>query len=125
MSSPVRPSEEVPPEAIAPYNRVGSTLTEDEKRDNVVPEIVDLYQPLPDIEGLPEEGNPLTVRAIVVGILLGSLVNASNIYLGRLLSPSAVAVRVASLVIPSVLRSHVNTNSGPSPRWSRSRRIFV
>ncbi|KAI8817268.1 OPT oligopeptide transporter protein-domain-containing protein [Fimicolochytrium jonesii] len=33
-------------------------------------------------EGLPEEGNALTVRALVVGVILGSIVAASNIYLG-------------------------------------------
>ncbi|KAH6655211.1 OPT oligopeptide transporter protein-domain-containing protein [Truncatella angustata] len=49
---------------------------------DVTPQIFDLYQPLPNIEGVAEEENPLTVRAIVVGVILGSLVNASNIYLG-------------------------------------------
>ena len=32
---------------------------------------------------IPHEDNPLTVRAVVVGCILGGLVNASNLYLGR------------------------------------------
>lgn len=53
-----------------------------EKATQTAPEIVDLYRPLPVAADAPEEGNPLTVRAVIVGIILGSLVNASNIYLG-------------------------------------------
>lgn len=44
---------------------------------------VDLFSPLPPLEGVAEEPKPLTVRALVVGIILGSLVNASNVYLGK------------------------------------------
>ena len=44
--------------------------------------INDLYVPLPMNLNLPEEHNILTVRAIVVGTILGALVNASNLYLG-------------------------------------------
>lgn len=43
----------------------------------------DLFSPLPPLEGVAEEPNPLTIRALVVGIILGSLVNASNVYLGK------------------------------------------
>ncbi|KAK8054638.1 Oligopeptide transporter [Apiospora phragmitis] len=50
-------------------------------QEDAVPVIVDLYKPLPRLEGVPDEENPLTVRAVVVGIILGSLVNASNVYL--------------------------------------------
>ncbi|KAM0326716.1 hypothetical protein ACHAQA_006589 [Verticillium albo-atrum] len=42
----------------------------------------DLYRPLKMDADLPPEGNPLTIRAVVVGCILGSLVNASNVYLG-------------------------------------------
>ncbi|KAK8136995.1 OPT oligopeptide transporter protein-domain-containing protein [Apiospora sp. TS-2023a] len=52
------------------------------EEDDAAPVIVDLYKPLPRLVGVPEEENPLTVRAVVVGIILGSLVNASNVYLG-------------------------------------------
>lgn len=45
--------------------------------------IVDLFSCLPDLEGVEPEGNPLTVRAVLIGVVLGSLVNASNVYLGK------------------------------------------
>lgn len=54
------------------------------EEDDAAPTIVDLYKPLPRLVGVPDEDNPLTVRAVVVGIILGSLVNASNVYLGML-----------------------------------------
>lgn len=42
----------------------------------------DLYRPLLMDAGIPHEENPLTIRAVVVGCILGSLVCASNLYLG-------------------------------------------
>ncbi|EMR65843.1 putative oligopeptide transporter protein [Eutypa lata UCREL1] len=60
----------------------------DEKSDGKVDigdgeeEELDLYVPLKMHDGLAYERNPLTARAVVVGILLGCLVNASNLYLG-------------------------------------------
>jgi hypothetical protein len=42
----------------------------------------DFYVPLEMDPNLPAERNILTVRAAMVGIALGSLVNASNLYLG-------------------------------------------
>ena len=45
---------------------------------------MDLFSPLPPLKGVPEERMPLTGRALVIGILLGSLVNCSNVYLGML-----------------------------------------
>ncbi|KAK0668193.1 putative transporter [Cercophora samala] len=42
----------------------------------------DLWQPLKMEADIPYEENPLTIRAIVVGCILGSLVAASNLYLG-------------------------------------------
>lgn len=80
-----RHSEDIPPDAMSAPERVESGLPiEDEKSftDDALPAVLDLYQPLPDIVGLPDEGDPLTTRALVVGVILGSLVNASNIYLG-------------------------------------------
>ncbi|RSL51291.1 hypothetical protein CEP54_011503 [Fusarium duplospermum] len=44
--------------------------------------ITDLFTSFPMPKGIEPEPNPLTVRAVVVGIILGSLVNASNVYLG-------------------------------------------
>jgi hypothetical protein len=59
-----------------------------EKQDEVlkveeIQEDLDLYVPLKLDEAIPYEPNPLTLRAVVVGIILGSLVNASNLYLGK------------------------------------------
>lgn len=44
----------------------------------------DLYRPLLMDPSIPHEENPLTIRAVVVGCILGSLVCASNLYLGGL-----------------------------------------
>lgn len=43
---------------------------------------IDLYVPLQMEGGIVDEHSPLTIRAVLVGIILGSLVNASNLYLG-------------------------------------------
>ena len=45
-------------------------------------ELEDIYAPLAPLPGIAEEKNPLTARAVLVGVILGSLVNASNVYLG-------------------------------------------
>lgn len=45
-------------------------------------EILDNRFPFPPLKGAPEEEQQLTVRALVVGICLGAVVSASNIYLG-------------------------------------------
>lgn len=62
--------------------------TEDVKDDIKVEvdeeeEELDLYRPLPMDPNIPYEDNPLTIRAVVVGCILGALVNASNLYLGE------------------------------------------
>ena len=44
--------------------------------------ITDLFSSFPPAKGVEYEPNPLTARAVIVGIVLGSLVNASNVYLG-------------------------------------------
>lgn len=54
-----------------------SSSTEQEERP-----INDIFVPLPPIPGMEHEPNPLTFRAVITGICLGSLVNASNVYLG-------------------------------------------
>ncbi|KAI0180618.1 oligopeptide transporter [Hypoxylon sp. FL1284] len=48
----------------------------------VVDAALDLYVPLKMEGGIVDEHDPLTIRAVIVGICLGSLVNASNLYLG-------------------------------------------
>lgn len=45
-------------------------------------ELLDNRFPFPPLKGIPEEEQQLTVRALVVGICLGAVVSASNIYLG-------------------------------------------
>lgn len=45
-------------------------------------EILDNMYPFPPLKGIPEEEQQLTVRALVIGICLGAVVSASNIYLG-------------------------------------------
>lgn len=45
-------------------------------------EHLDLFTSFPPVKGIPVEKAPLTIRAVLVGIILGSLVNASNVYLG-------------------------------------------
>lgn len=53
--------------------------------------VTDIFKPLPPLEGVPAEPHPLTMRAVLVGVLLGSLVNASNVYLGECLPQPANA----------------------------------
>lgn len=45
-------------------------------------EVIDWYKPFPLVPGARQEDHILTVRAIVVGIVLGSLTICSNVYLG-------------------------------------------
>ncbi|CAM1504556.1 Fc.00g021470.m01.CDS01 [Cosmosporella sp. VM-42] len=45
-------------------------------------DITDLFSCFPIPKGIEPEENPLTARAVITGIVLGSLVNASNVYLG-------------------------------------------
>lgn len=45
-------------------------------------EHLDLFTSFPPIKGAIPEKSPLTFRAVLIGIILGSLVNASNVYLG-------------------------------------------
>lgn len=45
-------------------------------------EILDNRFPFPPLKGVPDEEQQLTVRALVVGVCLGAVVSASNIYLG-------------------------------------------
>lgn len=45
-------------------------------------EVLDNRFPFPPLKGIPDEEQQLTVRALVVGVCLGAVVSASNIYLG-------------------------------------------
>ena len=51
-------------------------------------EELDLFKPFPIDESHPVEDHILTIRSLVTGIVLGALVNASNLYLGRCIPPS-------------------------------------
>ena len=51
-------------------------------------EVLDLYKPFPIAEGTLLEDHILTIRAVTVGIVLGSLVSASNLYLGTVVDYS-------------------------------------
>lgn len=80
--SPAVHKEALPTEKVA---RVGTS--EDDVKIDLDSEgdvdITDIFKPLPPLVGVPAEPNPLTVRAVLVGLVLGSLVNASNVYLGE------------------------------------------
>jgi len=53
------------------------------KEELLEEEVLDLYRPFPINEEIPYEDNILTIRAVLTGVVLGSLVNASNLYLGN------------------------------------------
>jgi OPT family oligopeptide transporter len=65
-------------------NEKAPSVEVDLRSESDVPDetITDLFTSFPPIKGVAVEENPLTVRAVVIGIILGSLVNASNVYLG-------------------------------------------
>ncbi|KAF3347870.1 hypothetical protein VD0002_g2752 [Verticillium dahliae] len=70
----------------------------------------DLYLPLKMDADLPPEGNPLTIRAVVVGCILGSLVNASNVYLGLKTGFTFLASMFGALFGYGILRLMSRTN---------------
>ncbi len=87
-SGAVRPfSESQPP--VEPSADLKSHNVEVEKTDATSEddEEEDLYKTLPMDPSIPYEENPLTLRAVVIGCVLGSLVCASNLYLGGFCSP--------------------------------------
>lgn len=52
-------------------------------------EVFDPFVPFPHDPGVPEENNILRIRSIVLGCILGALVNASNVYLGESLEKTS------------------------------------
>jgi hypothetical protein len=79
------PPVELSPEIINEKNdsrdeKHGDDLKVDVKEE---PHEEDLYVPLVMAAEIPHEPNPLTIRAVVTGCILGALVNASNLYLGK------------------------------------------
>lgn len=79
----IRPFSEGQP-AIEGPNELKTEITvgNSEKDSDGEIEEEDLWKTLKMDDAIPHEPNPLTIRAIVVGCILGSLVNASNLYLG-------------------------------------------
>lgn len=87
------PLEQTYTQALAEAGRIASNAHKDPKDDG---ESVfssfqedpdrDPFDPFPIEPHLPEEKNVLTFRAVFIGCLLGALVNASNVYLGMLVS---------------------------------------
>lgn len=85
-------STETHPTAVAEEKEQTPTSEKDKEMDEKVHAVdldiddieadLDLYVPLKMDGGVMDEHNPLTIRAVVVGIVLGCLVNASNLYLG-------------------------------------------
>jgi hypothetical protein len=53
-------------------------------------EVIDWYKPFPLVPGAREETSILTFRAIIVGIILGSLTICSNVYLGKVFPSQAL-----------------------------------
>ncbi|KAI7714845.1 oligopeptide transporter [Hortaea werneckii] len=66
----------------APFDETVSIHSLKDDADSETEDITDTFVPFPTLKGVPEEPNPLSTRSVVVGIILGSLVNASNVYLG-------------------------------------------
>lgn len=78
-----------PTEKIAAENEAVRNSSVDEKHDvkedveetTTEAEVFDPFVPFPE-SGI-EEGRILSIRAVFVGSILGGLVNASNVYLGK------------------------------------------
>ena len=68
-------------DAVGPFEK--ETELKQESDDENEEEVRDLFVPLPPLKGVQEEQSPLTIRAVLVGVVLGTLVNASNVYLGE------------------------------------------
>lgn len=76
--------EQLPHEEVYPNEKKEASFNyEDEKSDVEEEEgMLDNLFPFPPLKGVPDEEQQLSIRALVIGILLGAVVSASNIYLG-------------------------------------------
>lgn len=54
---------------------------DNESQNDQDEELLDITKPFPDLPGQPEEPAQFTVRALIVGTILGAVVSASNMYL--------------------------------------------
>lgn len=80
--------EKTPQDVPIGNEKIHAPLDDDKLQDlkeelAEIEEDLDLYRPLKMDENIPHEEHILTIRAVVVGICLGSLVCASNLYLGK------------------------------------------
>ncbi|KAH7169905.1 OPT oligopeptide transporter protein-domain-containing protein [Dactylonectria macrodidyma] len=79
-----------------------------ENNDESTPRIHDPYAPFADdlsIEILENEDNILRIRSLVVGIILGGVVNAANVYLGLKTGITFVASLFGSLIGFGVIKT--------------------
>lgn len=84
MGAPTDKSEYLGDEGGVQEKRVSvEVVLKPEEEDSEGEAITDLFTSFPPSKGVEPEPNPLTVRAVLTGIVLGSLVNASNVYLGK------------------------------------------
>lgn len=84
MGAPVEKSEYLGDGGGVQEKRVSvEVVLKPEEEDSADEAITDLFTSFPIPKGVEPEPNPLTVRAVLTGIVLGSLVNASNVYLGK------------------------------------------
>jgi len=84
-AAPISIAEESAPDAPIAVNVGGLSDEKTEEKAELIleeEEELDIFSPLPPLVGVAPERNPLTARAVLVGVVLGSLVNASNVYLG-------------------------------------------
>lgn len=70
-------------DSTPPFENMDNVKDDVKVEINEEEEELDLYKPLLMDPGIEHEPNPLTVRAVVIGCILGALVNASNLYLGK------------------------------------------
>lgn len=79
----VRPFAESNP----PFEHTADLKTHDvsvhKAESDIVEEEEDLFRPLKMDPNIPPEDDIVTIRAVVIGCILGSLVCASNLYLGE------------------------------------------
>lgn len=64
------------------HGKESPVLSDD--RSEQSPAVLDPFIPFPQDPGVPEEGNILRIRSLVLGSICGALVNASNVYLGTI-----------------------------------------
>ncbi|KAF8841628.1 OPT superfamily oligopeptide transporter [Paxillus ammoniavirescens] len=59
-----------------------STQITENYTEDIHEQFINTDDPFPEVPGAPVEGQQLTIRAVLVGCMLGAVIAASNIYLG-------------------------------------------